>query len=85
MCNKEASRALVNLFCPLFPIPSNIIYNSDTINKSSNNNNNNKSPEVINSIFTTDESSKPWLFKYFHKSGGLKDETVSYLHFTPGI
>jgi hypothetical protein len=84
MCNKESCRTLVNLFCPLFPVPSNIINKDNSPNKSSNNNNNNPH-EIINSIFTTDEGSKPWLFKYFHKSGGLKDETVTYLHFTPGI
>lgn len=30
-----------------------------------------------------EENARPWLFAYYHKSGGLKDKFIAYLKFTP--
>ncbi len=61
--SKEASRALVNLFSPLHPIPP--LENTDTnIN------------HILNDRITT------WTFRYYHKSGALKDIYDCKLYFS---
>lgn len=61
--SKEASRALVNLFSPMFPIPP--LENNDTnIN------------HILNDRVTT------WTFRYYHKSGALKDIYDCKLYFS---
>ena len=125
--NKEACRALINLFDPLKPIPANYNSSNNNINNSNNKNdilNDTKqaninsikldnsidcmndaiqSIEAINSIkpSSTNNSTTttattpmisissiflnsvayPWIFRYYYKSGTLKDRFTTYIRF----
>ena len=38
---------------------------------------------IVSSLFLSEEHARPWAFKYYHKSGSLKDAFTTYLFFTP--
>jgi hypothetical protein len=38
---------------------------------------------IVSSLFLSEDRARPWSFKYYHKSGSLKDAFTAYLFFTP--
>ena len=90
MCNREGSRALVNLFCPSLRVPPPIetiiphdaaesASSSDILKKTERSLASASMSEMILSEFPV---LRAWRFYYYTRSGALKDEFTTYLTFS---
>ena len=70
--NKEGCRALVNLHCKRFSVPSSLAREQCPRGRDA----------FISELFLSDDHSRPWIFRYFYKSGGLKERVLAWLQFT---
>jgi len=90
MCNREGSRALINLFCPQFRVPPRRVIATQSLAPllpcSDDTNNSEKEKEkekVMHDLIKMEfPRLRPWKMLYYSRSGSLKDEFVAYLTFS---
>ena len=79
VCNAEASRALINLFCAQFPVPPPAYLSGGRSNSSAKG----QEPIMHDYILSEFPRMRAWMCRYFTRSGELKDEFISYLSISP--
>ena len=89
MCNREGSRALVNLFCPFLRVPPSVIpytaaasVAAATESQSKPESSSHASSPMSEMILSEFPRLRAWRFYYYTRSGALKDEFTTYLTFS---